>query len=241
VKRQQEPAGNESLPDVVEALVGEIGAQLRGDGLGLMPRLEQLGAARASRLDAAHRRLAEHLGEDDPRVVALVRRRAALEEVGANLSVAVRRARKPPPTRPQEWVAQGFVSDDRGRPLAGLTVRVIDREGQLADVLGSTETEDDGGFRLAYHQRVFGKETPELVLRVEDPTGRELASSEELARPEAGRTDLYEVAIPAVAAEHGKPRRSCQAVTQKGERCRNPAVPGEEFCARHLGTRRPAG
>lgn len=241
MKRQRGPGGNGSFPEAIEALLGEVGAQLRGEGLGLVPRLEQLGAARAARLDAAHRRLAEHLGEDDPRVVALVRRRAALEEVGANLSVASRRARKPPSTRPQEWVAQGFVSDDRGRPLAGLTVRVIDREGKLADVLGSTDTEDDGGFRLAYHQRVFGKETPELVLRVEDPSGRVLASSEELARPEAGRTDLYEVEIPAVVAEHGKPRRSCQAVTKKGDSCRNPAVPGEEFCARHLETRRPAG
>lgn len=182
---------------VVASLVGGLAADLRGDRGGLVERLGRAGQQRAERIEAERLRLAGTLGEDHPRVAALQERGDLLRELGGRIDLTVDRGRTRPRRRPQEWVARGLIVDAEGRPLEGLTARVVDREGQLAEVLGDTETDADGAFDLPYHLRVFGDEPPELFLVVEDAQGQALVSSEPGVRPEPDRTDFFQVVVPA--------------------------------------------
>lgn len=228
MKQREDPA-----QDALRSFVDDLRSQLRGEGVGLLDRLERAGRERSSRLEAAQQRLAETLEEDHPRLVTLQRRRAVLGAIGAQLDEANARVACAPQRRPEEWAAQGRVVDEHGRPLPSLTVRVVDEDGQYVDVLGDTQTDDDGAFRLSYHQRVFGEAPPELLLEVRDRTGRVVVTADEPVCPQAGRTDVYQIVVPIEMLGKEAPRTRCTATTKKGERCRNPAVPGSERCAVH--------
>jgi hypothetical protein len=149
---------------------------------------------RAARLNQGLKQIKKSGGEDHPDYAAT---KAAAEAASAMhtqfLSHAARIKSRPAP-RANEWVVFGQVLDASGNPAAGLIVQVLDRDRKYDDLLGEAETDANGDFSVTYHERDF-KEThenlPELYVLVLDGKGRELFSSRDDVRFNAGRSEYF--------------------------------------------------
>jgi hypothetical protein len=100
---------------------------------------------------------------------------------------------------PFRFRVRGVVREkESGRGLPGLTVRAYDRDIVLDDDLGGVATDDAGGFELVFTEPQFQElfETrPDLYLRVFDPAGRLVHSTEDAIRWDAHVEERYEIAI----------------------------------------------
>ena len=94
------------------------------------------------------------------------------------------------------------VEEESGKPLAGLQVRVFDKDILFDDKLGVALTDAAGAFRINYSQLDFssflGTETmPELYIRIFDATGKKLLfTSEKAIRNEPQVEERYDIKIP---------------------------------------------
>jgi hypothetical protein len=92
------------------------------------------------------------------------------------------------------------VDDDSGRPLAGLRVRLYDKDLVLDDFLGEARTDAAGRFSLRFTEAQFRdlfEKRPDLYLHVYDASGRLcLESTENRVRFRAGQEEYFEVRIP---------------------------------------------
>jgi hypothetical protein len=91
------------------------------------------------------------------------------------------------------------VEAETGRPLAGLLVRVYDKDVVLDDFLGESRTGANGCFELTFTEAQFRdvfEKRPDLYLHVYDPSGtRLLRSTEREVRFGAARDEFFEVRI----------------------------------------------
>ena len=91
------------------------------------------------------------------------------------------------------------VEHETGRPLAGMLVRVYDKDVVLDDFLGESRTTENGRFEVTFGEAQFRdvfEKRPDLYLHVYDPSGeRLLQSTEREIRFAAGRDEFYEVRI----------------------------------------------
>ena len=91
------------------------------------------------------------------------------------------------------------VEAESGRPLAGMLVRLYDKDVVLDDFLGETRSDDAGGFELGFTESQFRdifETRPDLYLHVYDPSGRTLLhTSESQVRFNAQREEFFEVRI----------------------------------------------
>lgn len=184
----------------------EIMQQLAGMGelmeQAQAPALEELAAMqekRAKRLQQVEARIAPKLGSDHPRVIALRMARTRTVALRSNLSDNATQASKLPELKPYEWMVYGRVRDEKGQPVSGVIVRVYDKDRKYDDVLGYTNTDEDGDFHLVYHERAFyepGEKAPELYVRVEDADGNELFSSKDSFQYKSGRIEYFLIEIP---------------------------------------------
>ena len=96
-------------------------------------------------------------------------------------------------------VSGSVLEDETERPLAGMLVRLYDKDVVLDDFLGETRTNAAGRFELAFTEAQFKdvfETRPDLYLRVYDPSGtRLLHSTESEVRFNAEHDEFFEVRI----------------------------------------------
>jgi len=96
-------------------------------------------------------------------------------------------------------VRGSVVEDETGRPLAGMLVRLYDKDLVLDDFLGEARTGPAGRFELTFTEAQFKdlfETRPDLYLRVYDPSAsRQLHTTEEQVRFNAGQDEFFEVRI----------------------------------------------
>jgi hypothetical protein len=179
----------------------------------------QLQQKRAQRLEAAAGSLEKVLGADHPQVVVLKQAVVSADEFNAYYKAQADRVEKRPKLHQNEWMVYGRVIDAAGKPAAGLTVRVFDRDRKLDDLLGITETDESGDFFVVYHARDFfevGENAPELYVMVEDENGKSLFSSRDNVRPQAGQSEYFTIqlgkgAVKPAARKRGRPAKAVTA------------------------------
>lgn len=187
-----------------EELLGHLSGALQLYGQAQGPVLDQFAALenqRAQRLEKSQARLTAGLGESHPRVVALARAQARSALLQRGLKDNAARAAKLRELKPYEWMVYGQVVEGDGEPVAGVTVRVYDKDRKYDDLLGYTSTDQHGDFQLIYHERAFyepGEGAPELYLRVEDADGEVLYATEDQIRYQSGRVELFVITLEKV-------------------------------------------
>ncbi|MCB1765945.1 MAG: hypothetical protein KDJ22_07765, partial [Candidatus Competibacteraceae bacterium] len=84
------------------------------------------------------------------------------------------------PSAPEEFTVLGIVVEPDGQPIADLTVKAFDYDGQKETSLGDDETGTDGKYSIWYSAEQLqpeGKPWPDLIVRAYDKKGNEVASS----------------------------------------------------------------
>lgn len=160
--------------------------------------IDQLQQQRAVRLAAAEVRLKASLGADHPRVIALTQSAQAVSSFQQTLHVEAIRAARQPMVGPTDWLVSGCVLDLRGQAVAGVHVRVFDRDRKYDALLGDTTTDELGDFTVRYHERDFAElreANPELYVMISDSAGTLLYSSKDRIRFEAGRVEYFQIAL----------------------------------------------
>jgi len=96
-------------------------------------------------------------------------------------------------------VRGSVVEDETGRPLAGMLVRLYDKDVVLDDFLGEIRTNAAGRFELAFTEAQFKdlfETRPDLYLHVYDPSGRHLLeTTEREVRFNAKQDEFFELRI----------------------------------------------
>jgi len=174
---------------------------------------------RASRLQRSLKQIKKDLGDEHPDYIAT---KAAAENAGAMnmqfLSQSARIKSRPMP-KAHEWVVFGQVLDASGVPVRGLRVRVFDRDRKYDDLLGETETDENGDFSVTYHERDFkeaGENLPELYVLVSDARGTELYTTRDDVRFRAGRSEYFLIRL-GKTARSAKPRSKPMAASARGQ------------------------
>ena len=196
--------------EIVQKIEDYVDANTDGRTTALKGFAERMGK-RAKRLKKAEERIKEELGDDHPEVIHLQGAAKRAEAARLQIGKTVARAEKIPKQKEYEWMVFGRVLDARGRPAAGLTVQVYDRDQKYDDLLGKATTDEDGDFQILYHEKAFagkgedsGKESGdksgdkslELYLMVLSKKGKTLFSSERELRYKTGRAEYFEVVLP---------------------------------------------
>jgi hypothetical protein len=99
---------------------------------------------------------------------------------------------------PDAWVARGRVTDEMGQGIEGLVVSLYDRDLHFDDRLGTTCTDTNGDFAIAYRSEDFQdlfEASPDLYIKVMDRQGNLLYSSENTVRCEAGQVEVFNITI----------------------------------------------
>ena len=154
---------------------------------------------RKTLLTEAEKRLAARFGDDDPRVVSLRARLADAVELETELTAVTARADKLPFLREGERLVHGHVADPDGKPLAGLRVRVFDREHKFDHLFRDATTDDFGDFAIVYDDGVLAEireAKPDLFIVVEDASGSPLLSSRDKVTLTGSRIDSFEIVLP---------------------------------------------
>jgi hypothetical protein len=221
---------NEPTPlETMQPLADSITQNANDAAAPTLTHLDQLQQLRAVRLSAAADRLKANLGADNPRVIALTQSAQAASSLQQTLHIEAVRAARQPAVGPNEWMVYGRVLDLQGQAVAGVIVRVFDRDRKYDDLLGDTTTDELGDFSVIYHERDFAEAreaNPDLYLMVSDSAGNLLYSSKDNVRFEAGRVEYFEIALNAPA----------QTVKIRKTRARK--SPGARLPAKRTGARR---
>lgn len=184
--------------DELAAMVRAMMAQ--GSDL-LVPSLERFAGIqqqRATRLAGAEARLKAALGEDDSRVIALHTAAAATDTLSRALHTMAVREERIPKLQSHQWLVFGQVLDSAAQPVAGVQVRVFDRDRKYDDLLEVATTDEFGDFAVIYHQRDFAEvreNLPDLYVMVTDNQENILFSSRDNVRYEAGRAEYFEIVL----------------------------------------------
>jgi len=175
---------------------------------------------RAGRLSQGLKQIKKQLGEDHPDYIAT--KAAAQSAAAMNMQFLSQSARvqKRPMPKYFEWVVFGQVLDASGNPVQGMNVRVFDRDRKFDDLLGDTQTDENGEFSVIYHERDFketGENLPELYVMVSDAKGTVLYSTRDDVRFRAGRSEYFLIRL-GKTARTAKPRAkpSSRAASKSG-------------------------
>lgn len=186
--------------DGAAAAVLELFTQAYEQQPALMGELAAEQAAMAKRLGAAAKRLRKLNGADDPRAAELTRQAAGADRMQAALRSDMARRKRQPALKRGEWMVYGTVVDPEGRPVAGVRVRVRDRDGKLSDLLGASTSDEFGDFAVVFSERAFferGEKGPDLFVTVDDGKDNQLFSSADNVRFNAGQAEYFLITLPA--------------------------------------------
>ncbi len=170
---------------------------------GASPALQtftQLQQRRLNRMAAVAQALGKQLPKNDPSLIAVQNAVNAANQMRTRLETQVVRLNRWPKPRPNEWLVYGTVTDAQGNPAAGLTVRVFDKDRKYDDLLGETQTDENGDFSVIYHERDFkepGENLPDLYVMVSDASGKLVYSSRDSVRYEAGQSEYFAIQLGA--------------------------------------------
>jgi hypothetical protein len=198
---------SQALPAVLSK-AAEAGAPT----LGMLTQLQQ---RRAARMTSVAEALRAQLGTDNPDAAAIDGTAKAVTALRTTVDSQRKQLTDWPKPNPNEWVVFGTITDPQGKPAAGLTVRVFDRDRKYDDLLGETETDESGSFSVIYHERDFketGENLPDLYLMVSDTNGEVIFSSRDKIRYEAGRSEYFAIRLetskPAATRGKAKPKKT---------------------------------
>lgn len=218
-------------------LVDQVHSALVGKPEAMLDTASAVMAHRAKRLATSEARLVERLGAEHPRVVDLTRRRVVLQEIDRSLREQRKRGAEEQPLRPGEWLATGRLVDERGEPIEGFQVVVLDQDVGPDDPLGDEVTDAAGEWRAEYHERDFADEkgdaVPQLQVLVFDRSGKLVFETVEAIPANESRRNRFEIALTDRRLKGRVERRTCAATTAAGKPCKNAARPGSVFCRVH--------
>jgi hypothetical protein len=106
--------------------------------------------------------------------------------------------RREPMPEPGSWVVRGRITDEAGRGCGGLTVSLYDADLFFDDRLGQTETDANGYYSFTYPTDAFRdliERQPDIYLKVMDPAGQTLYTSDATVRFGAGRVEMVNVTL----------------------------------------------
>lgn len=230
MEQQQQFFSGMPAPEVnAEELHGALQNVLKHTAASGAPALEmfaQLQQRRAGRLTEMAATLRQKLGKDHPQVIAVENAAKSVGELKTRLDVGQARLKRWPKPRANEWVVFGTVTEAEGKPASGLTVRVFDRDRKYDDLLGETETDENGDFAVTYHERDFAEvreNLPDLYVMIQDGQGQLLYSSRNSVRYEAGRVEYFRIVLraapPGATKTAPKSKPSSEApITRKTQR-----------------------
>lgn len=170
-------------------------AKTSGTAIGTFAKFQE---QRAGRLNKGLQKIKKDVGEGHPAYLAVKAAAERTANMNMQFKVQAVRLQKRPIPKDFEWMVFGQVLDEQGNPAAGLTVRVFDRDRKYDDLLGETETDENGDFSVVYHERDFtetGEKLPELYIMVSDATGKLLHSSRDNIRFEAGKSEYFSIRL----------------------------------------------
>lgn len=101
-------------------------------------------------------------------------------------------------SKDEPWVVTGIVTDEAGRPVPGVLVRLYDKDRQFDDLLGAVSTDNDGRYQISYRVQDFkeGLETgADLYVTVEDAKGKQLYRSDKAVRFDAGKEEVINIQL----------------------------------------------
>jgi len=150
--------------------------------------------ARAQRLAASLNRLGPH----DPRAVRLKGRLGQVEARRDSLRRERERLKKLPKKR-EAWMVAGQLRDPDGRPLDGLTVKLVATDPQLNKKLTGVKTDANGDFVMAFTAADLGALEPKakaLTLTVKKNT-EALYTSRPILAFAPWSTDYFELTLTA--------------------------------------------
>jgi len=196
------------------------------------PTLEtftQLQQRRATRMTAIAGALGAVAGTTNAEVVAIQGQVEAIGALKTQVETQAQRVSRWPKPRPNEWIVFGTVTNADGSPAAGLRVRVFDKDRKYDDLLGDTESDDNGDWWATYHERDFketGEALPDLYVMVTDASGRVVYSSRDSVRYEAGRSEYFDIRLGAQPSPAGR-RKTPAARAKTTPRAKTTRKPGK--------------
>jgi|GEM_PF-2371236 len=170
-------------------------ATVGGSALDTFSKLQE---RRAARLTDAAAVISEQFGKKNPDSVTLQTLADSTSALKTQRDGQATRLKSWPKPRPNEWIVFGTVTDAKGSPVNDLTVRVFDKDRKLDDLLGETNTDENGAFSVTYHERDFketGENLPDLYVMVSDAAGKLLYSTRDQVRFEAGKSEYFAIQL----------------------------------------------
>ncbi len=140
-------------------------------------------------------RVFREVGLDRPRPTP-AKKRPARKAKGPTAKRPTRKRTKK--AKDDSWVVKGRVTDEEGNGVAGLMVRVVDKDRKYDDLLGAAQTDENGEFEISYRLQDFreGLEPgADLFVLVSDVKGKVVYSSEDAIRYDAGREEVFDITV----------------------------------------------
>jgi hypothetical protein len=182
----------------MENAAQKIRDTIAGARIAMLEQMADLQGDRAARLIEVGAKLQAELGSKDPRVVEFKNAAASAAAFQAAFKQTAEREAHVPRVKQHEWLIFGQVLDQKGKPLAGLRVRVLDRDSKYVDLPGDTTTNEHGDFSVVYQAADFaetGEKLPDLYVTVLDASGKTLYSSRDNVRFEAGKSEYFAIRL----------------------------------------------
>jgi len=193
-KRQADQVDPEAIKQQLEQLSGNA-VKTSSPAFSTFAQFQE---QRATRLNQGLKQIKKDLGGDSEEFTltkTAIDRAAMLNTRFASQSARIKRR---PVPKANEWIVYGQVVDASGGPMADVRVRLFDRDRKYDDLLGDTQTDENGDFSIIYHERDFlenGENLPELYVMVTDAKDTLLYSSQDDLRFNAGRSEYFLIQI----------------------------------------------
>lgn len=91
------------------------------------------------------------------------------------------------------------IEKETGRGISNLRVKAVDKDLLFDDLLGAVTTDENGNFEIKYYkedfQELFFDKKPDIYLKIENPEGEVIHTTEDKVRYEAGKTEAFNINI----------------------------------------------
>jgi len=91
-----------------------------------------------------------------------------------------------------------IVEEETGKGVPGLTVKAVDKDLFFDDLLGAVTTDEEGNFEIEYDEEDFRElfdKKPDIYLKIKNPEGEVIHTTEDAVRFKADRTEEFTVRL----------------------------------------------